>query len=73
MKFYKAIEKTDTFSEYGDALIPEDIVAFYMRNTERKEIRDATVQEIAVNGIKIWFQLFVPLPIWMKSLKTQKI
>ena len=46
MKFYKAIEKTDTFSEYGDALIPEDIVAFYMRNTERKEIRDATVQEL---------------------------
>ena len=38
MKFYKAIEKTDTFSEYGDALIPEDIVAFYMTNTERKEI-----------------------------------
>lgn len=46
MKFYKAIEKTDTFSEYGDVLIPEDVVAFRMTNAERKEIRDATVQEI---------------------------
>ena len=46
MKFYKAIEKTDTFNEYGDELIPEDVVAFHMTNTERKEIRDATVQEI---------------------------
>lgn len=47
MKFYKAIEKTDTFNEYEDKLIPENIVAFHMTNTERKEIRDATVQEIA--------------------------
>ena len=52
MKFYKAIEKTDTFSKYGDELNPENAVAFYMTNTERKEIRGATVQEIVKEIVK---------------------
>lgn len=46
-KFYKAIKGTEVYAEYGEALIPYEAVAFEMNNAQRRQVEDATADDLA--------------------------
>lgn len=47
MRFYKAIIGTEVHEKYGDELIHQDAVAFSMNNEQRRQIEDATPEDLA--------------------------
>lgn len=47
MRFYKAIKGTDMYEKYGDDLIYDETVAFRMKTLERRQVEDATAQDLA--------------------------
>ena len=47
MKFYKAIKGTDVYEKYGDELIYDEVVAFQMKTWERRQVEDATAEDLA--------------------------
>ena len=47
MKFYKAIKGTDMYEKYGDDLIYDETVAFRMKTLERRQVEDATAEDLA--------------------------
>lgn len=47
MRFYKAIKGTDMYEKYGDDLIYDETVAFRMKTLERRQVEDATVEDLA--------------------------
>lgn len=47
MKFYKAIKGTDVYEKYGDDLIYDEAVAFNMTTRERRQVEDATAEDLA--------------------------
>lgn len=47
MRFYKAIKGTDMYKKYGDDLIYDKTVAFIMKTLERRQVEDATVEDLA--------------------------
>lgn len=47
MKFYKAIKGTDVYEKYGDELIYDEVVAFQMKTLERRQVEDATAEDLA--------------------------
>ena len=47
MRFYKAIKGTDVYEKYGDDLIYDEAVAFNMTTLERRQIEDATAEDLA--------------------------
>ena len=47
MKFYRALEGTDLFDQYGEKLIYGDQVAFSLSNQDRAQVRDARPEELA--------------------------
>ena len=47
MKFYKAIKGTDVYEKYGDDLIYDEAVAFNMTTLERRQVEDATAEDLA--------------------------
>lgn len=46
-KFYKAVEGTEIYEEYGEALIPYEVVAFDMNNAQRRQVEDASAEDLA--------------------------
>lgn len=47
MRFYKAIKGTDMYEKYGDDLIYDETVAFRMKTLERRQVEDATAEDLA--------------------------
>ena len=47
MRFYKAIKGTDVYKKYGDDLIYDEAVAFNMTTLERRQVEDATAEDLA--------------------------
>ena len=47
MRFYKAIKGTDVYEKYGDDLIYDEAVAFNMTTLERRQVEDATAEDLA--------------------------
>ena len=47
MKFYKAIKGTDVYEKYGDELIYDEVVAFQMKTWGRRQVEDATAEDLA--------------------------
>ena len=47
MRFYKAIKETDVYEKYGDDLIYDEAVAFNMTTLERRQVEDATAEDLA--------------------------
>lgn len=47
MRFYKAIKGTDVYEKYGDDLIYDEVVAFNMTTLERRQVEDATAEDLA--------------------------
>ena len=47
MRFYKAIKGTDVYEKYGDDLIYDETVAFNMTTLERRQVEDATAEDLA--------------------------
>lgn len=47
MRFYKAIKGTDMYEKYGDGLIYDETVAFRMKTLERRQVEDATAEDLA--------------------------
>ena len=47
MRFYKAIKGTDMYEKYGDDLIYDETVAFRMKKLERRQVEDATAEDLA--------------------------
>ena len=46
-KFYKAVGGTEVYEEYGEALIPYEVVAFDMNNAQRRQVEDASAEDLA--------------------------
>lgn len=47
MRFYKAIKGTDMYEKYGDNLIYDETVAFRMKTLERRQVEEATAEDLA--------------------------
>ena len=47
MRFYKAIKGTNVYEKYGDDLIYDEAVAFNMTTLERRQVEDATAEDLA--------------------------
>ena len=47
MRFYKAIKGTDMYEKYGDDLIYDETIAFRMKTLERRQVEDATAEDLA--------------------------
>lgn len=47
MRFYKAIKGTDVYEKYGNDLIYDEVVAFNMTTLERRQVEDATAEDLA--------------------------
>lgn len=46
MQFYKAIKGTEMYDKYGDDLIYSEVVAFRMTELERRQVEDATTEDL---------------------------
>lgn len=46
MQFYKAIKGTEMYDKYGDDLIYNEVVAFRMTELERRQVEDATTEDL---------------------------
>lgn len=46
MQFYKAIKGTEMYDKYGDDLIYNEVVAFRMTTLERRQVEDATTEDL---------------------------
>lgn len=46
MQFYKAIKGTEMYDKYGDDLIYSEVVAFRMTKLERRQVEDATTEDL---------------------------
>lgn len=46
-KFYKAVRGTEVYEKYGEALIPYEVVAFDMNNAQRRQLEDASAEDLA--------------------------
>lgn len=47
MRFYKATKGTDMYEKYGDDLIYNETVALRMKTLERRQVEDATAEDLA--------------------------